>query len=216
MPNPYQDLASLAKAFGDPNRLFVLDSLAQAPCAVEQLADKTGLPLGNLSHHLQILKQAGLVNSRREGRQIIYSIPGPSVIEALRGLRQLHEHLSELDDRIAAEGALVSGPKIHRSEALRMIKEGRALLLDVRPIDEFNAGHIRGALHIPLEELETRIQSLPKDKVIVAYCRGPYCQLSIQASEMLSRQGLSAAPLEDGYPEWWAEGNPIEALDRNP
>ncbi len=174
--NPYQDLAILAKALGDPNRIFILENLAQAACAVEQLAAKTGLPLGNLSHHLQILKQSGLVKSQRHGRQIIYAIPGPEVVEAVQGLRRLHGRLSQQDRHIVEEASLVPGPKIPRSEALRLLKAGQALLLDVRPRDEFDAGHIRGALHIPLEELENQVKFLPRDKIIIAYCRGPYCQ----------------------------------------
>jgi len=213
MSHQYQDLAALAKSFSDPNRLFILENLAQAPCAVEQLANKTALPIGNLSHHLQILKQSGLVHSRRNGRQIFYSITEPAVITALQGLRQLHVRLSAIDSQLAMEGALLEGPKILRSVALKLIKQGKAVLLDVRPLDEFNAGHIHGAVHIPLEELEARIDALPRDKVIVSYCRGPYCQLSIKATAMLAEHGLSAIPLEDGYPEWWAAGNPSETID---
>lgn len=94
-----------------------------------------------------------------------------------------------------------------------MVKEGKAVLLDVRPLDEYKAGHIRGALHIPLEDLEGKLHTLPKHKVIVAYCRGPYCQLSVRASEILANTGISAGSLEDGFPEWWASGNPIESVD---
>lgn len=213
MSDSYLNIAYLAKALGDPNRLFILERLSQGPCSVEHLAQKTGLPLANLSHHLQLLKQVGLVNSRRNGRQIIYSHPGVGVIKAIQGLKELQETLNVAVNKISNQKSLVEGPKVSRTEALRLIKEGRALFLDVRPLDEFNAGHIRGAIHIPLDELESRIQFLPKDKLLVAYCRGPYCQLSIQATEALNREGMSASPLEDGYPEWWAEGNPVEALD---
>lgn len=208
--DPYRDLSVLAKAFSDPNRLFILERLAQTPCSVEQLAEKTDLPIGNLSHHLQILKRAGMATSRRQGKNIIYALSGPAVVEALQGLRRLHAGMGDLDTRLRASGLLPNGPAVRRADALRLIKEGRALLLDVRPKDEYSAGHIRGAINIPLEELETGLAALPHDKMIVTYCRGPYCQLSVRASERLALAGMQAAMLEDGYPEWWAEGNPVE------
>lgn len=213
MSTPYKNLAALAKAFSDSNRLLILERLAQGPCNVEELAVRTGIVFGNLSHHLQILKYSSLVNAKRQGRQIVYSIQSVMVIRALNGLKNLSDSLSSRDDEVLNKLPLLIGPQVPREDAYKMIQLGSAILLDVRPVEEFNAGHIRGAVNIPLEELERRLGDLPQDKLIVSYCRGPYCQLSMQASEILHKQGLKVKTLEDGYPEWWAEGLPVEGLD---
>ncbi len=213
MTDPYHSLAALAKAFADPNRLLILEHLAQGASSVEDLSGRTNLPLGNLSHHLQILKSAGLVKATRRGRQIYYQVQGPLVIKTYQGLMRLAEALETHDHWGSRQETLVLGPKIPRQEALKLIQLGKAVLLDVRPLEEYNAGHIRGAVHIPLELLNERINNLPQGKMIVSYCRGPYCQLSLRAVALLKSHGKEAHALEDGYPQWWAEGLPIEVID---
>ena len=213
MSDPYQSLGHLTKALADPSRLFILERVAQGPCAVDELAGKTGLPIANLSHHLQILKYAGLVKASRNGRQIVYSLQGKEVIQAIQALQSLANHLAGQDTKVTETLRMSNGPRVARDQALQLIKEGKAVVLDVRPIDEYRAGHIRGAIHIPLAELPDRLEELPSHKMIVAYCRGPYCQLAVQATDLLIHHGRSAQPLEDGYPEWWASGHPVEGVD---
>jgi len=210
----YQSLAHLTKALGDANRLLILERLAQLPCAVEDLAAKTLLPLANLSHHLQVLKYAGLVKSARKGRQIVYALSGAQVVLAIAGLRNLSEQLSGEESRVTATLRMDRGPQVARDEVVQLVKEGRAIVLDVRPLDEYRAGHIRGAVHIPLDELQGRLDELPPGKMIIAYCRGPYCQLAVQATSQLKQRGRPAKTLEDGYPEWWAAGQPVDRLDK--
>ncbi len=213
MSDSFQSLSHLAKALGDPNRLFILECLSQKPCAVDELAKKTGFAVANLSHHLQILKYAGVARSTRKGRQIIYAIQGKEVVLAVQALRALAEGLEQEDTRVTETLKMAPGPRIPRDSALQLVREGKAVVLDVRPLDEYRAGHIRGALHIPLSELTGRLEELPGDKLIVAYCRGPSCRLAIEASDLLNGRGKPARPLEDGYPEWWATGHPVEGVD---
>ncbi len=207
----FTHLAQIAKAMASPNRLELLEALAQSERSVEKLAEATGMSLANTSHHLQVLRVGGLVRSRRQGMQVIYSLSDDEIPQMLGCLRHVGErHLAEIE-RIVREHFTSEEnlrPVGHR-ELASLIRSGDALIIDVRPPEEYEAGHIPGAVNIPLEALPRRLADLPKRKEIVAYCRGPYCMLAVEAVKRLRRHGYRARRLEDGFPEWKAEGRPV-------
>jgi len=190
----YAHLAELAKGLASPARLELLDLLSQAPRTVEVLADEIGKSAANTSHHLQALKRAHLVRSQRDGVHVVYSIAGDDV-RALLGL--LHDvaaqHVAALRaltrDYFAARDGLEA---VDRDTLLARVRAGEVVLLDVRPEHEFEAGHLPGALSIPVDSLESRLGELPTDRPIVAYCRGPYCAFSADAARTLRAQGFDA------------------------
>lgn len=204
--------AQVAKAISNPNRLEILEFLAQRECAVEDLSKLTGLTIANTSHHLQQLRQMGLVTCRKEGQYVIYRLSGEDVIELLSQLRRVAErHLDNvnqlIDDYLKVKDDLEAVPA---DELVERARQGLVTVLDVRPESEFKAGHLPGALNIPLSELENKLNEFDIEKEIIAYCRGPHCVLAYEAVEKLRQKGLKARRLDGGYPEWKVMGLPVE------
>jgi rhodanese-related sulfurtransferase len=208
----YQQLGVLGRAFSSPKRLELLDVLCQGPRAVEELARESGLTLPNVSQHLKVLKQARLVKSRKEGLHVYYSVADPLVSSFWSGFRTLAlNRLAEIREVIRLHVDERDGlePIKHRELRQRM-KKGDVVLLDVRPETEYQAGRIPGAQSIPLNELRKRLNEIPHDAEVVAYCRGPYCVMALQAVELLRKHGYQARRFEDGLPEWQARGLRVE------
>jgi rhodanese-related sulfurtransferase len=205
----FDEFARVAKALGSGRRIELLDVLANGERAVEALAGEVGLSVANTSQHLQILRQAGLVTTRREGTSIHYRLAGPEVFELWRNLRTLAaSRLAEVERLAAAYlGGRDQLEPVTREELARRLQDGDPLvILDVRPAAEHAAGHLPGAVSIPVAELRRRLAELPADREIVAYCRGPYCAFAHEAVALLRQEGFSARRLEDGLPEWRAAG----------
>ncbi|HHQ42203.1 MAG TPA: metalloregulator ArsR/SmtB family transcription factor, partial [Chromatiales bacterium] len=199
-----EQFARVAKALAHPNRLELLEFLAQGERTVESLARAAGLSVANASQHLQQLKQAGLVASRRAGQHVRYRLADDDVVALMAALRGVaRRHLAEVDRIVeaylAARDTLEPVPAI---DLLERIRRGEVTVLDVRPPEEYAAGHLPGAVNIPLEELERRLGELPRDREVVAYCRGPYCVLAWEAAGRLREKGIPARRLEGGLPEW--------------
>lgn len=214
----YELFAQVGKAASSPQRLELLDLLAQGERTVESLAAATESPLANVSHHLQQLKQAHLVESRKEGLYVCYRLAGPEVFEFVRGLRSLaQQRLVEVNDIVRRYLGKRDGLEpVTREELSQRARAGDVTVLDVRPTEEFRAAHIPSAISIPIEELKKRLAELPAEQEIVAYCRGPYCVYSYQAVELLRRSGRTARRLVDGLPEWQAAGFPVENSAHKP
>jgi len=205
----FDEFARVAKALASGRRLELLDVLANGERTVEALAGEVALSVANTSQHLQGLRQAGLVITRREGTSIHYRLAGPEVFELWRALRTLAAtRLAEVERLAAAYlGARDQLEPVTRQELARRLGDGDpVVVLDVRPAAEHAAGHLPGAVSIPVEELRRRLAELPRDRDIVAYCRGPYCAFAQEAVELLRQEGFSARRLEDGLPEWRAAG----------
>lgn len=207
--------ARVAKALASPVRLELLEALAQGERGVDELAHATGFPMANTSHHLQVLRDGGLVRSRREGVQVIYSLSDETEITAvISGIRRVAEaQLAEVD-RIVRQAfdSRDDVMPVESRELLKLARKGEVTVIDVRPAHEYRAGHVKGAINIPLEELEQHLVQLPRDRDIIAYCRGPYCVLAFEAVEALRRHGFNARRLEDGFPEWKAAHLPVAKL----
>jgi rhodanese-related sulfurtransferase/DNA-binding transcriptional ArsR family regulator len=208
----FDEFARVGKALASGRRIELLDVLANGERNVEVLAGEVGLSVANASQHLQVLRRAGLVSSRREGTSIYYRLAAPEVLEVWRALRTLAaSRLAEVE-RLAATylGGRDALEPVTREELARRLEDGDELVvLDVRPAEEHAAGHLPGAVSIPLPELRRRLRDLPRDREIVAYCRGPFCAFAHEAVEVLTDAGLSARRLEDGLPEWAAAGLPV-------
>jgi len=208
----FAQFARVGKTLGNGNRLELLEFLAQAERNVEQLAIVSGLTIANTSQHLQQLRQAGLVTTRKEGLKVFYRISSDAVINLLKTLRIVAErHVADVD-RLVNTFLTVkdSLEPIPRDELIARVRDNLVTVLDVRPVEEFAAGHVPGAINIPLNELEQRLDELGQDKEVVAYCRGPHCILAFDAVARLRDKGLTARRLEDGYPEWKTAGLPVE------
>ena len=208
----YEQLARIGKAVSSPKRLELLDLLCQGPRTVEALAREARLTVGNTSRHLQILRGAGLVEGEKEGLFVTYRISDCTVCDFFRSMRILAEKRLADIEWIAQrflEGREGLEP-VDRGELLERVRNQGVVVIDVRPSEEFRAGHIPGALSIPLKELEARLSDLPRDQEIVAYCRGPYCVLAVQAVETLRAKGYRAVRLEDGVLDWRARGYKVE------
>lgn len=210
VPSPkralYAQLARIAKATGSPIRLELLDLLAQAPRTVEALARLLGQPLANTSHHLKVLRQARLVATTRSGQFITYQLADRSVADMLHQMRSVADRrLTEIADitRTYVERRGLLEP-VEQHELLRRVQAGEVTVIDVRPVEEFEAEHVPGAVSMPLDELEGRLHELPKDKAVVAYCRGPYCVMSFDATALLRARGFAAHRLDAGIVEWRA------------
>jgi rhodanese-related sulfurtransferase len=207
----FEQFARIGKAVSSPKRLELLDLLCQVPRTVEALAKESGLTIANASQHLQVLRAARLVEAEKEGLFVIYRLADQTVCEFFRVMRVLAENrLAEVDQikRRFLEGREGMEP-VDREALLKLVRQEAVTVLDVRPVEEYNAGHIPGSLSIPLKELKRRLADLPHDQEIVAYCRGPYCVLSIQAVEMLRAKGFQAVRLEEGIQDLRALGFPI-------
>lgn len=203
----FEAIAVMGKAFSSPRRLELLDLLAQAPRGVEELASASGQSTANASQHLQALHAAGMLTRRREGTRVVYAIAGDETLRLWLTLRDASlARLGEVE-RAARDYLGEEVETIDRGELLERLGRGDVVLVDVRPEEEFAAGHIEGARSIPLEELEQRLTELPADHEVVAYCRGPFCAYAHEAVRRLNEAGRSARRLESGWPEWHLAGN---------
>jgi rhodanese-related sulfurtransferase len=208
----YGQFARLGKALASPYRLELLDLLAQGERTVESLAAETGATIANISQHLQILRNAGLASARKEGLFVYYRIADPTVSTLCAALRTVAERRdAELDRIVRAHFGERSEPEpVEMTELLRRARAGEVIVVDARPANEYAAGHIPGALSIPVDDLKRRLQRLPKSKPYVAYCRGPYCVYADQAVEQLRAAGRRARRLAVGLPEWKSAGLPVD------
>ncbi|MGM0546545.1 MAG: ArsR/SmtB family transcription factor [Bacteroidota bacterium] len=208
--NIYSELATITKALGNPRRLEVIELLAQGPCSVEYIAEHTRLSIANASQHLQILKKARLVKAEKKGKYNYYSLSNSKVYEVWKSLRELGFSQNAEIDRLIRDfrNDRQSLETISLKDLQQRIEDNEVLVLDVRPKEEYQEGHIPGAISIPTGELEERIEDLPKDKQIVAYCRGPLCAMADDAVELLNQHGFESKRLEEGYPEWMLQ-NPV-------
>src|SRR5688572_9683433 len=204
----YEQFARLGKATSAPKRLELLDLLCQGPRTVEALAEQAAISVANASQHLQVLRAARLVDAEKKGLYVEYRLSGDEVCRfavALRGLAEAR--LAEIEqvtrDYFEERGAM---EVVEGDELLRRVMSGEVTVLDVRPSEEYRAGHIPGALSIPVDELKGRLKELPKDREIVAYCRGPYCVMAVDAVELLRKKGFKARRMEQGVVDWRARG----------
>ena len=208
----YASIGRVALALGSAGRLQILEFVAQGERSVDSLAAMTGLSVANTSKHLQALRQAGLVSARKEGLRVYYAIAGADVAALVAALHEVSEH------RVAEVEQLLRTWLAHRdemeavpaAEVLERAKKGLVVVLDVRPQEEYSAGHLPGAVNIPIQELAKRLKELPLRKEIIAYCRGPYCLMSYDAVSLLRKKGRKARRLQAGLPEWRAAGLPVE------
>ena len=209
----YEQLARVGKALASAGRLQLLEFIAQRERSVDALAAMSGLSVANCSKHLQELRRAGLVTARKEGLRVYYALSGDDVVALYSAL----QHVAQ--NRVAEVERLVRLWLTHRdqlepipaAELLERARKGLVTVLDVRPAEEYAAGHLPGAISIPVEQLESRLAKLPKKREVIAYCRGPYCLMSFEAVDKLRKRGWRARRLENGFPEWRAAGLPIES-----
>ncbi|MBD3609021.1 MAG: metalloregulator ArsR/SmtB family transcription factor [Gammaproteobacteria bacterium] len=208
----FVQFARVGKALSNANRLEILEFLAQGERSVDELAKVAGLTVANTSQHLQQLRQAGLIACRKEGLRVFYRLSGDDVIEMLDVLRGVAErHIAEVERLVHTYlNTRDELEPVARNELVERAKTGMVTVLDVRPSEEYEAGHLPGAVNIPLKELETHLGELNQAQEIVAYCRGPHCILAFDAVSTLRKHGFTARRLEDGFPEWKLEGLPIE------
>lgn len=208
----FGELAKITNALGNPRRLEVIDLLAQGEKTVEKISSATGMSIANASQHLQILKRATLVDTRRDGNFIFYKISDEKVVLIWSLIRELGTQ------RIADIDKVVKDFRTSRNvfesvtieQLLTKMEEGSITLIDVRPQEEFTSGHIKGALSIPIESLKESMKRFPQDKEIIAYCRGAFCVFADEAVEFLKKNNFKATRLEEGFPEWKLKGLPIE------
>jgi ArsR family transcriptional regulator len=208
----FEQFAAVARTIGSAHRLELLELLAQTERSVEELARLSGLTVANASQHLQQLRRSGLVEARRDGKRVLYELADTDAVALFGALRRITErnvgavekvlnsYFRERDDL----------EPVSRKELLRRLREGLVTVIDARPAEEFAAGHLPGALNLPLRELKRRLRELPRGQEIVAYCRGAYCVLAYEAVAELRKRGFKAFRLEEGYPEWRAAGLPVE------
>lgn len=204
----YEQFARLGKAVSAPKRLELVDLLCQGPRNVETLAEEAGISVANASHHLQTLRAARLVEAEKKGLYVEYRLADEQVCRFFTSLRSLAEsRLAEVEQVTRAflqeRGAMEA---VESAELIRRVRDGQVTLLDVRPAEEYRAGHIPGALSVPLTELKDRLAILPRNRDVVAYCRGPYCVMAIDAVDLLRRKGFRAHRLEQGVADWRARG----------
>jgi rhodanese-related sulfurtransferase/DNA-binding MarR family transcriptional regulator len=206
----YEQFARIGKAIASPSRLHLLDVLAQGSRTVEELASETGLTVANTSQHLRMLAQAQLLVSDKRGLHVHYRIAGPAVESLLSCLqRTAAEQLAEITRLAHAHlGVGDALEAVDRKELNRRVSTGEVTLIDVRPVEEYTAGHLPGALSVPLPELARHLTMLPRNRIVVAYCRGPYCAMSGEAVAELTKRGFRASRLPDGVLEWRNAGLP--------
>lgn len=213
----YEQLARIGKSLASGPRLEILDILCQGPRTVEALAKHVSQSTANTSHHLQVLRRARLIEAQKDGVHVTYRLADDDVcafFHALRGLAESHlleiEQVSRqfLEERGAME-------PIDREVLVERVRSGAVTVLDVRPPEEYDAGHLPGAISVPLDALEQRLEELPRDRDIVAYCRGPYCVMALEAVEVLRNNGYKAERLEEGVPDWRARGFPVEPFHQH-
>lgn len=212
----FAQFARVGRALANSRRLEILELLAQGERTVEDLAAEVGTTVSNISQHLQVLRNAKLVESHKEGLYVHCRLSGDDVAQFWQSMRRLtacvSPELRELVSMYVHERDKLE--QVEHEDLLSRVRSGRVTVIDVRPEREFNAGHIPQAISIPLDELEEKMKALPRDGDIVAYCRGPYCLLSVEAVEKLRASGFSARRLADGFPEWRSSGLPVERNDQ--
>ena len=209
----FEQFAKIARAFAAPKRLEIIDVLAQGERDVDSLAKQVAMTVANTSRHLQILKSARLVETRREGVRIYYRLADEDVLHCWLKLQALAEkRSSEIREvaRMFFEQRNALQP-LSGEELLRRVENNEVIVVDVRPVEEYQKGHIPGAISIPLSELKKKLPDLPRDRQVVAYCRGSYCVLSAEAMTILKKAGFQALRLKEGLPEWKAAGLPVES-----
>ena len=209
----YGQFARIGKALSSPRRLEILELLAQGERTVDSLANEVGLSLANTSQHLQALRQAALVESRKDGVYVSYRLADPAIFELCTTIRTVAERrLADLE-RLVREhfGDRSDAEPVEMDELVKRARSADVVILDTRPASEYAAGHIAGAISVPVDELQRRLRQLPKSKEYVAYCRGRYCVYADRAVEILRAHGRRARRLLDGLPEWRAAGLPVEA-----
>jgi rhodanese-related sulfurtransferase len=206
----YPQVARVAQALASDKRLEVLDILSQSPRHVDSLAQETGMSVANASQHLQVLRAARLVESERDGNRTVYRLAGSEVANLWLALRGVAESRLAEVQLLAQEfhSSRSNGNLVTRGVAALLTRQN-VVLLDVRPAMEFESGHLRGAINIPLDDLPERMHELPQDRRIIAYCRGLYCLLADEAAAFLLDNGFDVVRLEGGWPEWQSEGRPI-------
>ena len=211
----FDQFARVGKTVCHGRRLELLEILAQGERTVEGLAQVTGLSMANTSQHLRQLRQAGLVVSRKKGQHVYYSITDPEVIELVALIRRIAErHLAEVDRLVRSYLSVRDKLEpVPRDELIKRARKGLVTVVDVRPHEEFAAGHVPGAINIPAEELEQRLNEVPSDQEVVAYCRGPYCLMAFEAVAQLRKKGFNARRMEEGLPEWRSAGMPVERTE---
>jgi rhodanese-related sulfurtransferase/DNA-binding transcriptional ArsR family regulator len=213
----YGQFARVGKALASPHRLELLELLAQGERTVDDLAKEVGMSMANASQHLQGLREAGLVEGRKQGLFVYYRLADDSVVALSKAIRTVAERrLAELERIVRDHFGDRSDPEpVAIDELLARARSGKVVILDTRPAGEFAAGHIAGAVSVPVDELKRRLANLPKSKEFVAYCRGPYCVYADRAVELLRASGRKARRLAEGFPEWKAAGLPVERASEN-
>lgn len=208
----FSQFARVGKALSNGNRLELLEFIAQGQRSVDDLAKVSGLTVANTSQHLQHLRQAGLVTSRKQGLKVYYQLSGDDVIQLLDIVRVVAErHIAEVDKLINTYLTIKDELEpIPREELISRVKDGLVTVLDVRPPEEYNAGHVPGAINVPLSDLESHLAQIDNKQEVVAYCRGPHCILAFDAVARIREKGITAHRLEDGFPEWKLAGLPVE------
>ncbi len=208
----FSQFARIGKALSNPNRLQLMELLAQGERGVDALAKVAGLSTANASQHLQQLKQAGLVNTRKVGLNVYYVLSGDDVLELFLSVRQVAQrHLGDVDRILdSLLGNKDDLEPVRAKDLLTRTQDGSVTVLDVRPAQEYAAGHVPNAINVPMSELQYFVKNLPKTQEVVAYCRGPHCVLAFDAVNTLREQGFIARRLEDGFPEWKLAGLPVE------
>lgn len=211
----YAQFARVGKALGSPYRIEILELLAQGERTVDSLATETGLSLANASQHLQGLRKAALVDSRKQGVFVFYRLADPAVFELCATIRRVAEHRLADFERLLTEhfGKRSQPEPVGMRDLLERLQSREVIVLDARPANEYEAGHIAGAISVPIDDLQKRLRSLPTDKEYVAYCRGPYCVYADRAVELLTKSRRRARRLMEGFPEWRAAGFPITLAD---
>jgi len=209
----FEQFAELARVLAHAHRLELIEFVSQGERSVERLAQLSGLSVANTSQHLQQLRRGGFVQSRRDGKRVLYRLADGPILSLIAALRCYAERNRAEVGKIVADyfHRLDELEPVSRKELARRLKAKTAVVLDVRPEDEFALGHVPGALNIPMEELKRRLAELPKDREIVAYCRGAYCVLSFEAVALLRKRGFLVRRLEEGFPEWKAAGLAAES-----
>lgn len=207
----FEQFARIGKALSSSSRLELLELLAQGERSVDTLGTLTGLTVANTSQHLQALKQAGLINARKQGQFVFYRLAGDEVIRLLGAMQAVGEiYVAEVE--LLVQSYLMARDHmepVDTAELLERARKGLVTVLDVRPPEEFAAGHVPGAVNVPIADLKRRLHELAKSKEVVAYCRGPYCLMSFDAVELLRKRGYKARRMNGGLPEWRLAGLPV-------
>ncbi|MCW9046889.1 MAG: metalloregulator ArsR/SmtB family transcription factor [Gammaproteobacteria bacterium] len=208
----FSQFARVGKALSNGNRLEILEYLAQTERSVDDLAKVSGLSVANTSQHLQQLRQVGLVTSSKIGLKVYYRIAGDDVVNLLKLLREVSErHLADVNQLVNTYLTVKDELEpVAREVLLERVKQGLVTVIDVRPSEEYLAGHLPGAINIPPDELEQRLKDIDSQQEVVAYCRGPHCVYSFNAVQQLRNAGIQASRLEGGFPEWKSAGLPVE------